>query len=301
MNLLQKISCLVIALGLQACVSGPKYTPLTQTTKDSIETASAYNLIVQDEIKPDVDLINTSAALGGGLIGAMIDSSVNDDRATEARAGAQPLYDEIVDLDHRKTIADKFNQALSNSLPLTDIKDTAEAIILGDKELVAKIKKLATGEAMVLTNTFYQFRMQSKMLQTISTAFIFLNSENPKISKPHYYNMFYYQSPSVGNGGQDSINKWAENGAKLFKEELENSAQQTADWMQYDMQTTRDESCIAGGVVVVPAIQGSLTIKGNVIKESDSQKVLRGTNGHLYIVASESVKSAKVKTCTVGE
>ncbi|MDT0596114.1 hypothetical protein [Glaciecola petra] len=301
MKLLQKISCLLIAVGLQACVTGPKYTPLTQETKANIGTASTYNLIVQDEIKPDVDLINTTAALGGGLIGAMIDSSVNDDRATEARSGLQPLYDEIVDLDHRKTIADKFNQALASSLPLSDIKDTAESIILGDKELVAKIKKLAKGEAMVLTNTFYQFRMQSKMLQTISTAFIFLNSENPKISKPHYFNTFYYQSPLIGSGGQNSINEWAADGADLFRSELEKSAQQTADWMQYDMQTIRDEKCIAGGVITVPMNQGSLKVKGNVIKDENENKVLRGNNGHLYIVASESVTKAKVKTCQVGE
>jgi|GEM_PF-6504576 len=300
MTLLQKVSGLLIAVSLQACVSGPKYTPMTEETKQAVTSARSYNLVLQDEIKPDVVVSNGGAAVGG-LIGAMVDSSVNDSRATEARGGIQPLYDEIADVDYRVTLASALNPVFNKHFNVVDLKDSAETILVSDKELKSQIKALKPGEALFFSTSFYQFRAQSKMLQALTQVFMFMRSDKPDINKPNFYSMFTYQSPLVGNGGEDSINSWAADNAKLFREQLQASADEIAKAIDYQMQTSLNEVCLKGGEVKVPNALGIAKVKGNVFEENEAMSKLRSTEGDLYIVATSSVQPAKVKTCVNGE
>ena len=300
MTLLQKVSGLLIALSLQACVSGPKYTPMTEETKQAVSSAKFYNLVLQDEIKPDVVVSNGGAAVGG-LIGAMVDSSVNDSRATEARGGIQPLYDQIADIDHRVTLASALNPVLSKHFNVANLKDSAATILVSDKELKSQIKALKPGEALFFTSSFYQFRAQSKMLQALTQVFMFMRNDKPDVNKPNFYSMFTYQSPLVGNGGEDSINLWAADNAKLFREQLQKSATEIANALDYQMQTPLNEVCLKGAEVKVPNALGMAKAKGNVFEENETMSKLRSTQGDVYIVATSSVQPAQVKTCVNGE
>jgi hypothetical protein len=300
MTLLQKVSGLLIAVSLQACVSGPKYTPMTEEAKQAVTSARSYNLVLQDEIKPDVVVSNAGIAVGG-LIGAMVDSSVNDSRATAARGGIQPLYDEIADVDYRVTLAAALNPVLNNHFNVANLKDSAETVLVSDKELKVQIKALEQGEALFFSTSFYQFRTQSRMLQALTQVFMFMQTDKPDVNKPNFYSMITYQSPLVGKGGEDSINLWAADNAKLFREQLQRSADEITKAIDYQMQTSLNEICLKGGEIQVPNALGTARVKGNVFEEDEMTSKLRSTEGDMYIVAKSSVQPAKVKTCVNGE
>ena len=103
-------------------------------SRDAITSLESYILVIQDEVKPSVELSNVSGALGGGLIGAAIDSSVNDDRSTSARITIEPLFDVTEDVDFRQYIATELNSVLAQ-LKQSNPKDSAEVIVLEDKEI----------------------------------------------------------------------------------------------------------------------------------------------------------------------
>ncbi len=300
MTLLQKVSGLLIAVSLQACVSGPKYTPMTEETKQAVTSARSYNLVLQDEIKPDVVVSNAGIAVGG-LIGAMVDSSVNDSRATAARGGIQPLYDEIADVDYRVTLAAALNPVLSNHFNIANLKNSAETVLVSDKELKVQIKALEQGEALFFSTSFYQFRTQSRMLQALTQVYMFMQTDKPDVNKPNFYSMITYQSPLFGKGGEDSINLWAAENAKLFREQLQRSADEITKAIDYQMQTSLNEICLKGGEIQVPNALGTARVKGNIFEEDEMTSKLRSTEGDLYIVAKSSVQPAKVKTCVNGE
>lgn len=298
MTFIKRFVALGLALLIQACATGPKYTPMTQQTLDSIGSLESYNLVIQDEVTPAVELSNVSGALGGGLIAAAIDSSVNDGRATTSRDTIQPLYNEISDLDYRALIVEELNPVLIEDFNLSNPNERAEAVILKDKEITAKISRLKPGEAFLFLTNFYQFREQFQMLQTSTTAFLYLaNSEKPSVNKPDYHNTVIYQSELVGSGGAASVAEWAKDDAKLFREKIARSVQASKDMLRYDMRPIVNEKCEFGAQVEIPNILNTQKIKGHVLKQVDHETLIRNVHGGLYTVSNASVKKTKVKTC----
>ena len=56
-------------------------------------------LIAQDEIKSTIVASSVSAVTGGGLLAALIDAKVNNDRARKAEATIQPLRQALIGFD----------------------------------------------------------------------------------------------------------------------------------------------------------------------------------------------------------
>ena len=301
MTLFQKLAGVCLAISLQACVSGPKYTAMTQETNQKIDNSSIYVFVHQDEIRPAVKLMNSSAALGGGLIGAVIDSSNNDNIAANAMDVTLPLYREIVDFDFREVLMNELNPVFADKFKAGELPASASSIHKNQKQLMAEVKKLSEGEAHIFSNVFYQFADNSKLLQTTISVYMFLPNAKPSLSKPDYYNVFHYQSSQVGEGGEDSIAKWASNGGELFRNEMTNSARVIAQNLEYDLQTSRQEQCIKGGKARIWNSLGGLTSKGQVIKEQDDRLTVRLNNSAIMSSPSALITDASVKECAKAE
>ena len=234
--MIKKLLVLSAALLIQACAMGPKYTPMTEATKASVAKLESYNLVIQDEVRPAVTLSNTSGALGGGLLAAAIDSSVNDDRSQSSQEIIEPLYNATWDLDYRKLIVKEFNPMLEENFNLSNPKDSAEAKLIFDKEVKQVVSKLEEGEAFLVLSSFYQFREEFKMLQTTTIANLYLAGTDAKSKKEAgknaaYHNSFVYQSEHIGNGGSNSVELWAANSGELFRTKLNESLSQTKEMM----------------------------------------------------------------------
>lgn len=289
---LKMLFTVAITLILSACVSGPKYTPMTQEAKNSTQKVELYNLVIQDEIRPSPDLSNATGALGGGLLVAMIDSSINKGRSLTAQDIVEPLYNATEDFDYRVMISQAMNQSLSKEFTLNEQKETAEAILLSNEQLQHRIDNLNEGEALLLLSSFYRFLDNSQVLTTETLAFFYLNPEKGSplkkatSKKPTYFNSVSYQSKKVGSGASNSIESWSKNDGALFKEYLKAGLIESAEMLAYDMQPILEENCLKQGKINIATAIGYKNVEGKLIKQVDNRSTVRANSG--YIVSSEA-------------
>ncbi len=301
MKKITTIFTFIIFSSMMGC-GGISYTPMTKESRNAISSVELYNLVIQDEVKPSVEMSNASLILGGGLIAAVIDSSVNKGRSLTAQDIIEPLYNAIEDYDYRKWIAQAMNPAISSEFNLDVEKNSAETILLSDDELNRKVNALADDEALIYLSSFYNFVNNSKTLATSTRAFVYMkpkiDDENKsKKSKKEdvqliYYNTHNFLSKSVGEGSTHSIDLWADNEGKLFRETLNSSLKATVNMLMYDLQPELNELCSKSVKIEYNNIMGVVKEKGILVKQNQNRDIVRANDGSL-ISMSEGVKLVK--------
>lgn len=294
----QLIGIAFVVILLQGCVNGQKRALLSQTERDSIKNLNVYNLVMQDEIRPAVEISNVGGALGGGLIPALIDSSINKGRSLSAQDIIEPLYFATDSVDYRKLIAKEVNAVIAPVYSVMATKETAEAIVLSDSDLVAKIKTLKDGEYLLFLSSFYGFMESSKFLKTDTLAMVFSNksiSSSTKKPVPVYFNRLGYISASVGTGDSDSMGAWSKNNGELFAKTLNESAREIAAQLKYDLQNTSQFEC--GAIVVADtfAFTGlKIASKSVLVEQKADRAMVRSIgDGALYSVAGTPANSTE--------
>ncbi len=291
------LAYLFAILALQGCVSGVTHTPLNPQNAASIKQANLYNLVIQDEIRPAVDISNVSGALGGGLIGAVIDSSINKSRNRSAQEVMAGFYGATDDFDFRQLQSADLNSAVASVLPLKVKEAPAEFILLNNTEQNKRIAALGEGEAMVYTSTFYSFVDQSREFVTESVVFIYTKPAKPsKNPKPIYFNRFVYVSGTKGTGGDTSIAQWSENNAKAFREEMAKSTSAIGEMIAMDIKSHTNMYC--GKPVKAGLIYGGQKIQGNatLVSEKGGANWVQDASGAIYSVPASTVTAnAKAK------
>lgn len=309
--MLRKVIILPAILLLHGCINGPQYTPMTPEVRNSIDSVELYNLTIQEEIKPDITLTNVSGALGGGLLAAMIDSSINKGRAADAQETINPFYRVTNDIDYREHSASQFNSLLASEFNINQLKDSGEAVLLSETVLAEKVKKLEANEALLYLSSFYNFADNSKRLSTSTAAFLYTKSKKPVEGepKPTYFNRIYYQSDSVGDGGEDSLVKWAENNGALYLKTLQESVQRSAELLIYDLQPVLDELCTSRvkADYLSPYFVFIKQVEGNLVLKKETGSVIRSKDGALYFISQATKIEAKEngktpsKECNAGQ
>jgi len=300
--LLAAVGCLII----QGCVSGPKYTPMNTHKYNLVKKVKIYNLVVQDEVRPSVEVSNASVFLLGGLVGAVIDSSINKGRSFTAQDVIEPLYNATESLDYRELLANSINSSLRNEFSIQEMKQRAETVVMSNKEHNKKILELESGEGLLYMSSFYALVENSTRLVTTTMAFLHIGEKDEKGSvvakkygKPDYFNVINYESKPVGKGGIGSITLWSENKGKLFSDSIKESVNITAEALVYDMQPILDEKCNDHAKIEFSNNIGTFNLKGKIIKQNSSRTLMRANSGALYSGTGKtlSVKKNIPKTC----
>ena len=292
---------------LQACTLGPQRIPLIEEKKQKINSIETYNLVIQDEITPYVDLSNLTVGLGGGLLVALIDATVNKHRSEKARETMDSFYAATEAIDYRKLVAAPHNLAIAKVINLSNPEDSAQAILLTQDELHTKVSALSHGEALYYAATAYRFIDQAKRLHSVTAAYIYTNTNQKKIKKPSvthhntssrdtqeslqpvYYNSFAYQSDVVGSGLQNSIDEWSNN-AEKYLDILNESIRETAEMITYDLANPEDDTCIDRvDSEAFRFLFGTQKVSGNIIGQSEKNVRVRLHNGSLYSINNENV------------
>lgn len=309
MSPMKPLLVLSVAMLLQACAAGLKRTPLTEASSTSIERAQPYNLVVQDEVKPSVEMSNVSGVMAAGgiygaipaLIASSIDSSVNKSRNQSAQEVMENFYGVTDDFNYRELIARDLNQSLSSVLPLTIKSAPAEFVLLSNKEREKRIAALGSGEALVYTSSFYGFFDKSRLLVSETQVFIYTKpAKATKTTKPIFYNRFVYNSIPQGEGGERSLQLWAENAGKLYRETMNDAAKTIADMVAFDISAKRDKFCgkpIKASLVFMGAANWQST---TLVEEKNNRAIVQDSSGALTSVPLVSTKpdpKAKPKKC----
>jgi len=285
---------MVLGLFLQACVIGPQRTILKAADRQGIQSISLYNLVIQDEVKPAVNLSNaTQAGMAFGALGALItasiDSSVNKGRAQIAEELADPLLDAAMNVDARQILQTELNASLESLYPLKEKRALAEAVFVPNTKLRSKFAQLEQGQYLLYVSNFYELIDDSKTLRVNATASMYKKPKqngNQDSPGPVYYNAFSYKSAPVGNGAADSIAAWSDKDAQLFVAALKDAAREIAWSLKYDLQNNVTMECGKMVSITVPAINGGTFANDAVVidKRPDRTIVRSAVSHFLYSV-----------------
>ncbi|MEY4589621.1 MAG: hypothetical protein RL497_1697 [Pseudomonadota bacterium] len=290
---------------IQGCATGPKRTLLNQTSRAQVQTVHLYNYVLNDEVIPAVELSNVTGAMGGGLIPALIDSSINSKRTAAAASKITEFYSATDQLDYRKILAKEINAGITPAFRLAAAKDKAETVFLNDKALSAKANVLPQGEYFMSIQSSYGFKEDSKTLTVDMAAFIF-NKDPAKSSgkpKPIYYNVFHYVSAPTGQGGENSLSTWMDKNGAQYAQTLTESAQELAAMLKYDLQNNAVMECgneTKASVFAVNALRINMTAT-ELAAAKGSRTQVRGNDGALYSLPVSAVTATgekNQKNCT---
>lgn len=291
--MIRKFTTLALVAGLAACGTAPKYVPLAASAKSSMTSIEVRNAFPQDEVFVVAKNPGVSAALGGGLLGALIDSQVADSRQKDLQSVIEPFYAAVDDVDYRTefwaAMEPRVKQSFSGQIG--SMKANPAMLDLGD---VKKAKEsLQSGQGLLFLHTRYEFTDDYKYLVT-KTA---VNLWSGTSKDPIFSNIYSYESkPSSGAG----ISAWSDKQGKAYREAVQEGAREIAHMLTLDLTYQRIEGkdtglaqpaetlTLEGHQVFSPVGSGKpVQVSGPVLDKQAERVVIRDAEGRLWSLANK--------------
>lgn len=279
---LRLVATLSIALLLGACAV-PMRSSLAPEQRGKITELTAHVVVVQDEVIAAVRPSNVSIALGGGLIGALIDSKVTNSRVNESQQLLGPFYAAIEDLDYRKEFNDSIERGLSD-YPIKVGKFTTTPRALSNAKLAQLRNDLRPGQALLVIVPRYTLSMDFRSFDSESVVTIWLKPEASDSRMPSQRGVLHYQSAPMGPGGKESLAQWSAQDAAAFRNVMRESISETVRMVMLDIDvasTTAEQPKDLQSFAFNTG-SGNSEIKGKVLKAGNGRAILLGTDQKLY-------------------
>lgn len=279
MSFLRNSALILLTLVLGACAMPVRVT-LTPEQRAKITEIKAHVVVVQDEVIVAVQPSNVGVATGGGLIGAMIDSSVTNSRVKASQEIMGPFYALIEDVDYRK----EFNEAIRRELanyPIKVAQFTTTPRALSKDALVKLRSELQTGQALLVIYPRYSLTMDFRNLDVEAIVSMWTRDGAP--DTPVQRGVLYYQSQPVGSGGKESVALWGDQNASAFRVAIRESIVETINLvlMDMDLKAPSDKPVQSQAYGFNTGSQRA-EIKGQLIKETATRKTVMGDDKKLY-------------------
>jgi len=265
-----------LALSLAACGT-PMRVPLDPLAKSRLGEVKVIDILTQDEVvvRPP------PSTAGGGLIGMIIESKVGESRQNALQAALAPFYASVDDFDFRTQFDTSLSTALAQdkSIRIGQVQQTSQR--LADAELKKRREVLAAGNALMVCTTDYTFSPDFTRLSILTRV----QMTQPGVAEPVFQNSYFYQSASLGKGGNESLGAWAENKGARYRSAASEGAGQIARMIGLDLAAGAGEP--AQPFVTVNRLDtfGNLDIKGPVLVSEGDRIIMRDThvfNGSLH-------------------
>lgn len=285
MGRLRLVAILSISLLLGACAA-PMRASLTPEQRGKITELSAHVVVVQDEVVAAVQpSTGVSAALGGGLVAALIDSSVTNGRVKESQKALGPFYAAIEDVDYRKLFNEAIETGLS-SYPIKVGKFTTTPRALTNDRLLQLRNDLQPGQALLIIAPRYSLSMDFRSFDAESVVTIWLKPDASDTNKPSQRGVLHYQSMRVGPGGKESLAQWSAQDAVAFRNVMRESIAETVRMamLDIDIDSATDIPPKDLKAFAFNFGEGKGEIKGRVLKTGDGRVILLGSDQKLYSI-----------------
>ncbi|WP_240493392.1 hypothetical protein [Pandoraea sp. ISTKB] len=257
---------------------------LSPEQRSMITELTAHVVVVQDEVIAAVQPSNAaSIALGGGLIGAIIDSKVTNNRVNTSQQLLGPFYAAIEDVDYRKEFNESIAQGLSGySIKVGKITTTPRA--LTGTTLIRLRNELEPGQALLVIIPRYTLTMDFRSFDSESTVSIWVKSNGSNPLTPSQRGVLHYQSGLVGPGGKESLALWGANNGAKFREVARESIAETVRMVMLDIEIPAETATKTAEVKTFPYNTGASveTVQGTVVKAGDARTILLGADKKLY-------------------
>ncbi|MFZ6760826.1 hypothetical protein ACO0K9_26765 [Undibacterium sp. Ji50W] len=277
--MLRVITAGALALMLTACGSMPTRIALEPATKQNLVEVKVLSVLPQDEVIVRAETFGASAALGGGLIGAMIDSKVAEGRQNTMQDVLAPFYQSVDDYDFRTGFERNLGAALANGATLKFAPLERTAMPMLPKDLVARVAAVKVGNGHLTIVTKYAFTSDFSRLNVTAYA----EMKMPGLEKPIYLNTFVYQSKATGTGGADSIKSWSDNKGTTYRATMDEASRELIAMLQIDLAANATDPLDAAKATL-EKVDGTikLPVSGVVLATNGERKILRNTAGNIY-------------------
>lgn len=220
-----------------------------------------------------------SAATGGGLIGALIDSSVQQTRQKEMSAEVQVIVGPLLDYDYRveagKALATLLAEPSSFPLKIRSSQVLAAMPLKAEQE--ARIAATKTGPAYMVLLLQYALEPGLGAFTTRTSALLWQDGR----SEPSYRAAAIFQTPIGGTARAAVLRRLTANDGQVLRGVMRESMAQTLHAVALDIAGAR-----SGGVKTARFnVNGSwVTLAGQSFDEQPGRVLFRDQDGAMYSV-----------------
>lgn|GEM_PF-3167760 len=228
---------LLIVVALSACVEN--YRPLSMDHQQKLATADVYVYIKQQEIYALIERSNMAA--GGGLLFALADSAINNQRAKEQEEYVRPIRDSLIGYDFGTALTGAFSRQMQTVgwpqiRKVTFVREYS-------KEKLADVVAESTADAVLFLNADYAFVPNFNRLRVATAASIYIKTSpkpDPDMS-PVYLNaaLVMTEAAKKDMSKEDAVQFWAADNAGRTRASLEKGAALLAKMISYDLKSDR--------------------------------------------------------------
>lgn len=167
-----------LALLLAACAPMHQQA-LTAEHRNQVKEVKVQMVVPQETFIFSAANPNISAAMGGGLIPALIDSAVQKSRQEQLGARVRPLLDKLIEVDFR----DEARTVLAQEAGLPFRVSSSEVVVQlpGRKQHEAMISGLRPGQAYLRIVSFYSLDPEVLLLSVRSQAVMWRQGVQEKV------------------------------------------------------------------------------------------------------------------------
>ena len=277
-----------LILLLTGCQTIPSHVPLTSKNAATIKLVHVISMVSQDEIIARSKPSYVSVAVGGGLLGAAIDSSITESRMREIYAVLEPAYESFDDVDLRSIFWPKLREFLNQRarLHVSKIVTTPRLVTITERnDYMPTMKE----DAYLEMYTSYFFDPDLRTFNIITGTHMLAKNQE----LPSYKNTISYQSPIVGTGMQNSMDLWTENNGERFRQAMEEGISEIIRQLEIDL--GRETVVASKKTLTLTYNTGTDVIgrTGNVMASNDDRVILREKDGTLVSLANKPFKDSQ--------
>lgn len=294
------VAVLLPGLLLGACSGLPPHAALPNDAEDKIASTDVVLPIHQNEIYVYVPNSNGGAVAVGGILGALIDSGINDVRTTKAETAVKPLRDALVDYNFDKGLQGDLKDALAQDSFLHAEGFNVVREVTNDKlDAVLDASKDST---VLFISVDYCLSNDGDVLDILATASLFpkddvlksmvkSNTKSPKTAPANalYRNNFVYELklPGTTDDRDKNVAMWSADNGAAMRAALDQGAKVLASMVAADLKGGDQPAAGAAKVTTqTPVAQIPVDVTGQVVTSDSAGQILRFDDGTMKYIAS---------------
>lgn len=270
-----------LAVLLSACGTVPTRVALDPATSARLTQVHVYDVVPQDEVIVRAAANGASAALGGGLIGALIDSKVNESRQNTIQSTLNPFYAAVDDFDFRSRFAKALDGALRADTPLKFGPIEHSSLLAFPAQITTRTNATGAGKGLLYLTSFYTFSPDYKQL-LVTTSVRMAQSGDEKVLFMNAYN--YFSAP-VGAGNAESLSAWGDQQGLAYRKAADDAIDQIMKMIKFDLlASATDPANLPTAVLPLPSGTPGKTATVPVVLAEKGRVIVRSANGYLHSI-----------------
>ncbi|MEZ5998651.1 MAG: hypothetical protein R3B98_08155 [Hyphomonas sp.] len=247
------MAMVVLLASLGACATPRAYNLIDEGARPALKTVDSILIVTSSEIETQIAGSNVSTAMGGGLLGAVIDAGVEQAQANKAAELIVPIRDKLLDFD----FGAQLESDLETELAAAGIEGMADVSLVRAIEKDFKENRVGASkaDAVLFLTSSYAVTFDFSALSVSASAEMYPvnaaldaykekpNSDARKTdSKDNIYRNHFAETLQVASAGnkEANANALAETSSEELVAKLKEGSRRIAKKIAEDLQKIDD-------------------------------------------------------------